>query len=478
MHTKNLNTYHRRLFLSFVIFILIRANSFVYCQTDLAKVSGNVIWKENSITGFPSKINITAKGQSSFLIQTDVDSLGRYFVNLPSGTYTIAPAVSFYWVKQFIRIDSENSQITLTVESNKDAIAPILEIDTITLPDLIPEKGILHDFNKEAALQLDDFIKRYQEYYEIPGVSIALIKNGKIVYYKTYGIKNTKTKEPVDEKTLFEAGSVTKPVFTFAAMRLVERGILDLDKPLYQYLPFEDVAHDERYKLITARHVLSHQTGFPNWANRNEKGQFDLMFTPGTKFGYSGEGFEYLKRVVEHITKKDIGLILEEELINPFNLKNTYFKKNDYLPKVAANGHIDNLPTNIRLIDSPKVAYGMYTEAKSFASFMIALSNRKGLKPETYNEMFKIQTIIPKDDSEKKEGWDVNSYRSLGFEIEKSPYGLIIGHGGSTSTGFTCYFNMFQDLNMGYVIFTNSDTGQILVQSPIMEFLITGKEKK
>jgi CubicO group peptidase (beta-lactamase class C family) len=479
MQIKNLNNYHRILLLSLVIFILIGANSFVYGQNDSAIVYGHLIWKEKSIPGFPSKINITEKGKSSLLLKAVVDSSGKYSVTLPLGTYNITPSLSYHWAREhYIRIDNDKSQITVTVKSNKDVVAPILEIDTIALPVLIPEKGILYDFNNERAILLDNFIKKYQEYYGIPGVSLALIKNGQVVYCKTYGIKNTDTKELVNEETLFEAGSVTKTMFTFAVMRLVEKGILDLDKPLYQYLPFEDVAHDERYKLITARLVLIHQTGFPNWANRNEKGQFDLMFTPGTKFGYSGEGFEYLKRVVEHITKKGIGVILEEELINPLNLKNIYFQKNDYLLKVAANGHIDNAPTNLRLIDSPKVAYGMYTEAKSFAPFILALSNRKGLKSETYNEMFKIQTIIPKNESEKKNGWDVNAYRGLGFELEKSPYGLVIGHGGSTSTGFTCYFNLFQDLNMGYIIFTNSDTGGLLVQSPIMEFLITGKEKK
>jgi len=127
-------------------------------------------WKENSITGFPGKVNINAKGESSFLIQADVDSSGGYSVKLPIGTYNILPAVSFYWVKRFIRIDNKNSQITITVKSNKDVIAPILEIDTIPLPDLIPKKGILHDFNNEKAILLDNFIKGYQEYYEIPGV--------------------------------------------------------------------------------------------------------------------------------------------------------------------------------------------------------------------------------------------------------------------------------------------------------------------
>lgn len=475
MVNKGLNSYFKILISGIAILILNCSNSFVFCQTDSARVSGNLKWKENSITGFPSKVKILGKGQPHLSIHAIVDSSGEYSVKLPRGTYVISPALDYYWGQQFIRIDDKNSQITITVASNKDVIAPVLEIDTISLPDLIPEKGILHDFNNKKARLLDEFIIKYLEYYEIPGVSLALILNGQVLYHKTYGIKNTYTHEPVNDETLFEAGSVTKPLFTFAVMRLVERGILDLDKPLFQYLPFKDVEHDERYKLITARHVLSHQTGFPNWANRNKNGQFHLLFTPGTKFGYSGEAFEYLKRVIEHITGKEIRIILKEELISPLNLKNIYFEKNEYLLKNAANGHIDNLPTNIRLIENPKVAYGVYTEAKSFATFMLALINRIGLKPETYNEMFKIQTTIPKDDSEKKDGWDINSYRGLGFEIEKSPYGLIIGHGGSTSTGFTCYFNMFQDLNMGYAIFSNSNSGSILVQSPIMEFLITGK---
>ncbi|MFC2138646.1 serine hydrolase domain-containing protein, partial [Bacteroidota bacterium] len=257
--------------------------------------------------------------------------------------------------------------------------------------------------------------------------------------------------------------------------RLVEKGIIDLDKPLYQYLPFEEIAHDKRYALITARHVLCHQTGFPNWRHENPNGKIDIKFTPGTSFGYSGEGYEYLKRIVAHITQKDIGKVLEDEVINPLELKNIYFAKNEYLAKVVAHGHFDNLPTRATLPDSPGMAWSMHTEANAFSGFILALMNRKGLNAETYDEMFKFQTTVPLDENEKKQGKEI--YFGLGLTLENTPYGLVIEHGGNNGD-FKCQFKMFKDLNMGYVIFTNSNTGGQIAYDAITEFLITGKKRR
>ncbi|HQU53263.1 MAG TPA: serine hydrolase domain-containing protein, partial [Saprospiraceae bacterium] len=222
---------------------------------------------------------------------------------------------------------------------------PTLLLDTFTLRTTIPEQGILFNFDRTNTKRLDEFILQNLEFYQIPGASLAVIKNGQVVYAKAYGVTNPITKQPTDQSTLFEFGSITKPVFTFVVMRLSERGIVDLDKPLYEYLPFPEVAHDKRYKLITARHVLSHQTGLPNWAERNEKGEFDLLFTPGTNFGYSGEGFEYLKRVVIKLLHKDIQSILKEELIEPLDLKNFYFETDDYVRQNIADGFYRGTPT-------------------------------------------------------------------------------------------------------------------------------------
>jgi tetratricopeptide (TPR) repeat protein len=124
----------------------------------------------------------------------------------------------------------------------------------------------------------------------VPGLSMAVFRGGKIFWNKAFGVKSRQTNEPVEGNTMFEAASLTKTVTAYAAMRLVERGELDLDKPLHEYFPnqvYPKLSGDERYKKLTARLVLTHTTGLPNWGNK-------LMRDPGLQYGYSGEGFLYL----------------------------------------------------------------------------------------------------------------------------------------------------------------------------------------
>ncbi len=165
---------------------------------------------------------------------------------------------------------------------------------------------------------------------------------------------------------------------------MAERGIIDLDKPLYLYLPYPDIEYDERYKLMTARHVLTHRTGFPNWRYMNEDGKLNLRFTPGTDYNYSGEGFEYLKLVVEKITGKKLEQVLQVEVIDPMGLFHTFFSRNDSLRQMVANGHFDMLPTYDELPERPAMAYSMHTEAGIFTKFMLYLLEQSGLNAQTY----------------------------------------------------------------------------------------------
>ncbi|MCK8522932.1 serine hydrolase [Aquimarina sp. D1M17] len=445
-------------------------------------ITGQLLWKNKKLKGFPSTLQITSKNNPNLWLQTKVDSLGQYTVELPTGEYSIKPSQTLFYQNEdessdedLFRIDVQNSSIDISITENSSVKVPDLELSVIESPQMIPNKGILHDFDPNQPSSIDNFITKYQEHFQIPGVSLALIKEGKVIYHKTYGVKNTLTKSKVDHTTLFEAASITKPVFGFAVMRLVEKGIIDLDKPLYEYLPFEDIAHDDRYKLITARHVLCHQTGFPNWAWANKDGKIDIKFTPGSKYGYSGEGFEYLKRVVVHITGKHINEILKDEVLIPLQLKNTYFSTNDVLKKVVANGHFDNMPTQVNLPGEPGMAWSMHTEAKIFTNFLLGISNRKVLQPKTYEDMFTLHTEVPKDENDSTPK-DYKDYFGLGISIQKSPYGLAFGHGGNNGD-FKCLALMYQDLNMGFVIFTNSNTGDRLHED-LAEYLITGKREK
>jgi CubicO group peptidase (beta-lactamase class C family) len=123
-------------------------------------------------------------------------------------------------------------------------------------------------------------------------------------------VSSTETGAPVTGETVFEAASLSKPVFAYAVMRLVERGEFDLDEPLAEILPYERLEHEERYLRITPRMVLTHSTGLPNWG----EGRLGLAFDPGERFSYSGEGFVYLQKAVETITGKPLDAFMRQEL--------------------------------------------------------------------------------------------------------------------------------------------------------------------
>ena len=141
------------------------------------------------------------------------------------------------------------------------------------------------------------FLKSRMDSLNIPGLSIAVINDSKVVYHQTFGYANLKKKLPVTNKTIFEGASMSKSVFATFVMKFVEEGKLDLDKPLFEYLSYPDIEYDDRYKKITARMVLSHRTGFPNWRENEKDKKLKIKFEPGTAYEYSGEGYQYLAEV-------------------------------------------------------------------------------------------------------------------------------------------------------------------------------------
>jgi CubicO group peptidase (beta-lactamase class C family) len=185
--------------------------------------------------------------------------------------------------------------------------------------------------------QLEKDVPELMKKGGVPGLAIAVIRDGKTMWLHGFGMKEVKTGQPVTGETVFEAASLSKPVFAYGVLKLLEQGKLGLDVPLTAYLPKPFVAGDERLAKITARIVLSHRTGFPNWPA--DDGSVSIYFMPGTRFSYSGEGYIYLQRVVEQITGKSLNQYMTEAVFTPLGMTSSSYVWRPDFDALTATGY-------------------------------------------------------------------------------------------------------------------------------------------
>ena len=163
-------------------------------------------------------------------------------------------------------------------------------------------------------------LARWMRLASVPGLSWAEVKGG-VVRTGGAGVRVAGGADAVNGDTVFEAASLSKPVFALLVMQLVGEGVLDLERPLREYLPLPN-PEDARAASITARHVLSHSGGWRNWRTTREHA-LTADFDPGARFSYSGEGFFHLQRVVERVTGKAVGRLSQERIFGPLGMTRT-----------------------------------------------------------------------------------------------------------------------------------------------------------
>ena len=285
---------------------------------------------------------------------------------------------------------------------------------------------------------------------DIPAIQMAVLKGGDIIYSTATGLKHQQKKEEVNISTVFAAASLSKPVFAYAVLQLVEENKLDLDQGLHTYLPYEDAAHDERYKGITARMVLSHTSGFPNWRN----GTLDLKFKPGERFSYSGEGFVYLMKVVEHITGKEIEELMQERVFQPLKMSNSSYIWDKRFEQNFAMAHDDLAePANKYKPENANMAHSLQTTAEDYMKFVHAVLYRKGLRASTVKQMLSPQVNVRSTDNAPEEvQW------GLGWGLQFSSHGKAFWHWGDNGT-FKCFVIAYPKQKVALVYFTNSSNG-------------------
>jgi CubicO group peptidase (beta-lactamase class C family) len=313
----------------------------------------------------------------------------------------------------------------------------------------------------------------------VPGVSVVLVKEGAVQWSHHAGVKDMRTNEPVSSSTMFEACSMSKPVFALIVMRLAEARKIDLDKPLASYLDERFVSIDDLKNTVTARMVLSHTSGLPNWRTGYEEmdGPLPMYFRPGTRFSYSGEGFFYLQRVIERITGEPLDVTAEKLLARPLGLTHFSYAWSPRIDTLIAAGHdTSGMFRQKSRYEHPNSAYSLCVSAEQFAKVIGAMMNAGTtangfITKASVDEMRKAQVGVavrePVVRPGRAKGLSVSW--GLGWGINETVSGDILYHSGANQSGFRCYSQIDLRKRSGIVIMTNGVNGSELWQRLIRQ---------
>ena len=236
-----------------------------------------------------------------------------------------------------------------------------------------------------------------------PGVAVALIRDGKVAYVHAYGLASKSPPRALGPNTVMYGASITKAVFADYVMQLVDRGLVDLDAPIAKLLPkplpafakYKDLEGDERWRRITPRMLLTHSSGFANFAWLEPDGKLSFHFEPGSRYAYSGQGINLLQLAIEAGFESDLGVELQRHVFGPLGMTRTALTWGTDFASDVSDGYDDKgaqRPHDRR--GSTGAAGSMDTTITDLAKWVAAVSTGWGLTPQSADEMWRPQLPI------------------------------------------------------------------------------------
>jgi CubicO group peptidase (beta-lactamase class C family) len=313
----------------------------------------------------------------------------------------------------------------------------------------------------------------------VMGLQMAIINDGELTYAHEFGLRSGAAGAAPDSETVFAGCSLSKPVFAYLVMQLVEEGRLDLDHPLVEYFekPVEehprwsDLTGDDRLREITARRVLTHTTGWPNLRAMMEGGRLGFIYRPGERFSYSGEGFSFLQLVVEEITGKTLDVLARERIFAPLMMPRTSYVWDEVFEANRADGHTE-AQRRIRITRSAEPGAGgsLVTTASDFARFVVAILNARGLKQSSIDQMLAAQVPVvskrmfgPLAPENTEDNQSIRLSWGLGWGRFDSEFGPAFFHTGH-APGWENYTVTYLDKRIGIVLLSNSSNFESIAQ--------------
>lgn len=368
-------------------------------------------------------------------------------------------------------------QISLTVSFAQQSSAAVKGIKKIDqdIENQIKrvENGLPEVTQNGDTLQYS--LTEWMEKLAIPGVSIAVIDNYKIVWAKGYGVTSKGSeRSPISTETIFQAGSIAKPVTALGVLHYVDRGTFDLDADINSYLKSWTLPDSTSKSKVTIRQLLAHSGGIspggfggygrtetlPNILQilsgkspaRNNPAE--IIEEPGNKIMYSGLGYTILQLALEEQLNKPFEQIMRESALSPLELSNSAFKESlpDKFASKVAIGHYymgdvvqggwDRYPE--------MAAAGLWSTPTDLAKLIIEVAKSKSGKSNQ----------ILSTESTKLMLATYNDHMGLGFVVKPDQDGYF-AHAG-LNNGYYSYFEMYADKGKGAVIMTNSNNGQLI----------------
>ena len=287
--------------------------------------------------------------------------------------------------------------------------------------------------------------------------------------------------QAIDEQRIFQAASLSKPVFAYIVMRMVDRGEIDLDRPIAKYTDIERFDDKEMAQKLTPRIVLSHQTGLPNWAASPSSDEWPtsriiFKYPADSCFAYSGEGYAFLQRAVESIQGAPLDEIARREVFGPFDMPTTsyaWLPAYDTLALVGFNRDGENRGQGRH--PRANCAYTLRTNAREYARFLQhGLLNGEGLSEAAHKEMFQHQVHAQRYADEPR-ACDSSVFWCLGFGAVEEPSagaGEYYWHWGDNGN-FKALWILHPATKEGFVYFSNRATGHDLLDTFLKE--LTGE---
>lgn len=304
-----------------------------------------------------------------------------------------------------------------------------------------------------AVLSQHAYIDKLRSDSNVTGLQLIWIDKNKTTAYNS-GLA-------VYPTTIFQAASLSKVVLGYICMQLAAEEKINLDTPLYHYFDYQRMKEDPDSKNITARMVLNHTTGWPNWTQSPSKKTWatsilKTKFKPGTKWSYSGEGYVFLQLAIQSILKKDFQLIATERVFKPLGMKNSSFIWEERFAETATYGHNSkNEPTERSEYFLPNAAFSLLTTASDYSLFLKALLKEQ-LSPMVENEV-SIFDVKKPDQHAKHLFW------GLGIGIQKNELGTMMWHWGDNGD-YKAFFIILPKKQQLLVCFTNSVNGLKLMK--------------